>query len=203
MQARLVSGGELGFEALVYNQPDQRILNYLQNGINTAAAKFQETNTGFIDNARSLYENFNGSAVLNAAKAIVGTIDNHLNPDVILSLNEETIFNPMPVMQQYMMVQPDLWELNRNQMCSAYDGMYYNTEPNVKSYEDHTKYQEVMDGIMQIDEESDESYFITYSGSDMEDLHFMDQMSIMNSWSVASDLISQDIDPSSPDQEEL
>jgi len=202
MQARVISGGDAGFEALVYTQPDGNLLNYINNSINSATAKLGNIASNFIDTTRSIYENYNSAAVINSAKALVSTLDNHINPDVIIRYNTSTVFNATPKMQEYIMVQPELFDLNRNQQCSAYDDMYYNVDPSVKNVEEHIRYKEVMDGMLQFDDNGD-GFIVSYSSSEIDDLHPIDQFSIRDTWDAVADLIANGIDPSSPDGDEL
>lgn len=196
MQARVIQGSQDAFDALVYEVPDNKLMNYMQNSINVATEKLGNVGSYFLDTAKNMYDRYNNSHVINAAKALVSTVDTHINPDVIINYNEENIFNATPKMQQYIMVQPEMWELNKEQHCSAYDGVYHDVDPNVNSHEEHIRYQEVMDGIVQYDENGD-SFVMTYSSSDMEELHHMDQFSILDTWDVVANLIASDIDPSS------
>jgi len=202
MRARVISGGEAGFDALVYTQPDQKLMDYLTNTINVATSKLNGASSYFVDTAKNIYEKYHNSSVINMAKALVGTMDTHINPDVILTYTEDNIFNATPKMQQYIMVQPDLWQLNKEQACSAYDGMYYETHPDVDKAEDHVRYQEVMDGMLQFNEEGD-GYVTFYTNSEMEELHVYDQFAIRNNWDVVRNLIADGKDPSSLDGSEL
>jgi len=202
MHARVISGGDVGFEALVYTQPDQRLMDYLNNSITTASTKLADAGSYFIDTAKSMYEKYNNSSVINMAKALVGQMDTHINPDVIVGYNETNIFNATPKMQQYIMVQPDLWQLNKEQACSAYDGTYFDSDPDVDKVEDHIRYQEVMDGMLQFNDEG-EGYIVSYTSTEMEELHVYDQFSIRSSWDAVANLLIDDVDPSSLDASEL
>ena len=202
MHARVISGGDAGFEALVYQQPDQRLRDYLSNTISVATNKLSDGGSYFINAARDIYEKYNGAAAINMAKAIVGQMDTHLNPDVIISYDETNIFNATPKMQQYIMVQPELWQLDREQACSAFDGTYFNADSDVSKVEDHVRYQEVMDGMLQFNEDG-EGYIVSYTNTEMEELHTYDQFAIKNSWDSVRNLLIDGIDPSSIDAEEL
>ena len=199
MQARVINGAEAGFNALVYQQPDQNLLSYLKNSINTASQIIGNAGSSLIENARSVYERYNSDSVINATKALLLNVDSHLNPDAILRYNEETLATATPYMQQYIMVHPELWKLNNDQLCNGFNGTYLNTEPDIKTYEEHTKYQEVMDGMIRYDDDSDDAYFVTYSGSEINELNTVDQFSIIDTWQAVSNLIADDVDPSDPD----
>ena len=195
--ARVVNGGELGFNAILYNQPDQRTIDYFSNSINRAGQYLSGLGTSFMETTRAMFNKHNSDEAIMAAKAIISRLDTHINPDVIIALSLNTIAHAMPRMQEYIMVQPDMWELNNKQMCSAFDNMYNNIDPNVTSYKDHIRYMEAMDGIMQFNEDGD-AYFETYSNSEMEELHFIDQLSIHATWDTVVNAIVNGIDPSDP-----
>jgi len=199
MQARVIQGGQAGFDAMFYGTPSEELRSYLSNTINTASQKLGDGWSSFIDTAKGVYSQFNSNAAINASKALMMSLERHTNTDVILRYTEDTVFNATPTMQQYIMVQPELFELDRQQMCSAYDGMYYNIDPEVEDVKEHVRYKEVMDGMLQFEEDSGEGYYISYGDSEMEDLHFMDKISILDTWDAVANLIAEDIDPSSPE----
>ncbi len=203
MMARVIGGDQIGFNALLYQQPDEKLLNYLQGTIDTASQQLGNVGNFFVNTAQNLYNKYNSSAVINAGKALVSRLDNHLNPDVIMEYNENNIFNATPKMQQYIMVQPELFELDRSQSCNSFDGTYYNVDSKVTTYEEHVRYKEVMDGMLVFDNDTDDAHFVTYSDSEMEDLHVIDQLAIQNTWDVVANLIANDIDPSSLDGSDL
>lgn len=196
--AKVINGGELGFNAILYNQPDQRVIEYFNNSISKAGQYMSGLGTRFMDMNRAMFERHNSDEVISAAKAIMSQLDTHINPDVIIALSEYTIMHAMPRMQEYIMVQPDLWELNKKQMCSAYNNSYYDADPKAASYKEHVRYMEAMDGIMQFDDNGD-AYFETYSSSEMEELHFLDQISIRTTWETVVNAIVNGIDPTDPD----
>lgn len=202
MRARVIHGGELGFDAVLYNQPDQRLIDYFSNSINTASQYLNNLGSRFIETTTNIFNKYNSNAAISAAKAIVSQLDTHINPDVILNLNEHNIMYAMPRMQEYIMVQPQMWELNRKQMCSGFNNMYNDVDPNVTSYKDHVRYMEVMDGIVQFDNDGN-GFIETYSSSEMEELHFIDQVSILSTWDTVVNFIYDGKDPSDPNGGDL
>lgn len=204
MQVRVVTAsGDTGFNALVYQQPNSGIIEYLQNSIGNAATKLGSAGSAFVNMANQRFEKFNSDSVITAAKAIASRLDGHLNPNVITAYSDDNIFNATPIMRRYIMVQPNMWELNSNQACSAFDGMYQDIDPEVTSVEDHTLYKRVVNDMLEFDEDGN-GQFVSYTDcNEEEDLHFMDQLSIKDTWDTVSNLIAEGIDPSSQDGDEL
>ena len=204
MQAKVVrAAGDTGFNALVYQQPSANVMEYLQGTISNASTQLGDAGNDFVAMSNSSFNKYNSDQVIMAAKSIASQVDSHINPDVIISYNESNIYNATPVMRSYIMLQPDLFELNKSQQCSAFDNLYYDEDPTAKTVEDHSAYNRVMDGILTFDKNGDGNICSYSDGSDNEDLHFIDQLSIINTWNTVTNLIATGMDPSSFDGDEL
>jgi len=201
MQVNVVNGGNTAFSALLYEAPSNSMLDYLTQQMGQAKQVLGEAYSGFIENATSIYNKFNSTEAINAAKAIVMANSMHLSDTQIMPLVEETLRNANYVMQQYIMAMPEVNTLANDNMCYGFAETYYDTEPGVTGT-DRNDYRRVMDGVLDFDEEE---AFVTYytNGGDEEDLCAMDTFSILNTWNAVKQALSNDIDPTSPDGEEL
>ena len=207
MRVNMVQGDpDLAFSSLVYQAPDERLLGYLQNNIQEAYQHVEHLGTQFMDNVSNMYEKFNSADVINRGKAILHSMQMHMDPMAIYPLGYEEIPQANYAMQRYIMVQPELRELYNDQMCNGYVDTYLDYDPGAESHQDHAVYQQVMDGVLVHDVDTDDGVINFYTNSvtvDEDDLHPMDRISIMDTWDRVAVMIAEGKDPSDPDDGEL
>jgi len=201
MQVNVVNGGPEAFSALLYEAPNENMLNYLNTQMANAAEALAGTYNSFLDNARSIYNKFNSTEAINAAKAVIMSNSVHLSDTQVLSLTAETLKNANYVMQQYIMANPEVNKLHNDNMCYGFAETYYDEEPEVTGT-DRNDYRRVMDGVLDITEEEPVVVYYT-CGDDHDDLVAMDTFSILDTWEAIEQALADDIDPTSPDGDEL
>lgn len=203
MVVNVIQGGEQGFNAMIYKQPDQNLLNYLQDNISHAATAFGGMANSFMDQARNMYEKFNNSAVINASKALMMNVGTHLNQNTIYHIDQNNIGASNMMMQHYIMAHPEVDKLYQKNMCYGFQDTYYDLEPD-NSGEDRYAYQRVMTGVLQFEKNGD-GYINHYSNDDYyeEELCMMDKFSVLDTWSTVANMLANGIDPTDPDLNEL
>ena len=104
-------------------------------------------------------------------------------------------------MQQYIMSEPTLNKLHKQNRCYGYQDTYVEVEPDTYGQE-RVLYQRVMDGVMQFDEEG--LCFINhYTNSDEVELTTVEKISVLDTWHHVRRLIAEGIDPTDPDKNEF
>jgi len=201
MQVNVIRGGDAAFNALLYPPPDQKFLNYLQTNIQSAKESFTGLGTQFVNTVQNMYNKYNSTEAINASKALLQSTGTHFNQHVIYPVGYDNFNTANLMMQRYVMSQPSISEMYRDNMCHGYQETYFDPEPNTYG-EDRTDYRRVMDGVLQYDEE--DAYFNYYSqDSEEDDLDDMDKLSILDTWDNALRLINEGVDPTSPDLDDL
>jgi len=206
MKINMVDGPpDLVFNTLVHTPPDARLTEYLAHNVSRVQEYASHLGQQFVDSTMQMYESINNSDIINAGKAILHSVQTHLDPTVIYPVSMENLPQANYAMQRYIMVQPELRELHDDQLCNGFQETYFDVDPDAESYREHTDYRRVMDGMIQYEDDSDDGnlYFYTDTITDDEELHIIDKISIMDTWDNVALAIAKGIDPSDPDGGEL
>jgi len=201
MQIRVINGGEQAFNAMIYQPPDQSILNHINSSMARVGEIVGTAGTAFMDTTKSLYEKFNNSAVLNAAKLMVYSLGGHMSQDQIFPLNYDNMHTANNIMQHYIMSDLTINKMYNDNMCYGFQNTYYDLEQGVVG-KDREHYKAVMDGVLEIDEDG-YCFTNTYSSSDAIELSHFDKYAILDTWAEAKRMLVKGIDPTSPDRDEL
>lgn len=203
MQARVVSGGDFAFNSLLCGIPTQETINFCRASVDSARERLGEAGQHLYNYAANAFNSFSNSEAMRAARAVIANAGERTGADMIRYLDRNTITQARPMMQRYIMVQPDLFKLNHNQMCSAYDGEYDQVNPlGVERAQDHNDYRRVMDGILQHDKGG--NAFISYhSDAECDKLELSDQFTVLRTWDVVAGMIADGYDPTDPNGGEL
>lgn len=197
MQVRVINGGQQAMNALLYKAPDQNLLNYMQQNISQATEMLGNAGSSFINTTKALYEKTNGSEVLNNAKALLFGVGNHLSQSAIYPIQYDNIQNTNLIMQSYIMANPVVNDLYRDDLINGYDGTYFNQEPGVWGT-DRDDYRRVMDGVLQPQEEDAVIYHYS-SGEDIDELDKFDKFAILETWETVNRYIAESMDPTDSD----
>jgi len=201
LQVNVVNGGRDAFNALLYPTHDPGTMSWLNNNVNRA----REVLTGVADNlvaaSVNLYNRVNSDAVVNAAKALVGSQGGAINQYAIYGLDYNSMCSANYIMQQYIMANPMVQTMVDDNLCNGFEETYYDSEPGTRGV-DRLDYQRVMDGVVQ--EGDDDLYIMHYSSTDEVELSIHDQHLIIDSWEQAENMIlNMSLDPTDPDGNEL
>ena len=198
---KVIHGGSVAANALLYNEPDNRLKEYISNNIAMAMDATRSIGTGFINTVESMYNKFNNSEIVNAAKMILYNAGTHLSQDSIHYVRYENVHNANLIMQKYILANPTIYNLYQNNMCHGYADTYIDSYSKNTPVEERIEYQQVMDGLLQFDK-NDEGYVNHYSHEE-DDLCLMDKISISDTWDAALRRIAEGIDPTDPDLNDL
>lgn len=196
----VVNGGDLAANALIYAQPSASTLDYLKSNMQSVMNRIGDYGTNFVNSLQAMYDKFNSSSVINASKLIVNQIGTSLAPNTIYRVPIQEFHLASPLMQEYIMVQPDIFSRYERNLCDGYSESYIDPEPNTP-LEDRTRYKEVMDGIVQYDTQG--NGYVTHYSHDGSSLSYIDQLSILETWENAYKLLIEGKDPTSVNYEEF
>lgn len=205
IQARVISGYNDAENALLYKPLNNNVLDYLNQHINSALVATKNIATGFANTVTDLYNKFNSDQAILRSKLALNSAGVHLDQNTIHYVRYEQLHAANLAMQRYILAQPELGELHRQDMCYGYQDTFMPLEPG-KFGKDTIEYARAMDGVVEFDSD-DVAYINTYSIYDTDthgsDLDIIDQMSILRSWDNVSRMIANKVDPSDPISGEL
>lgn len=200
IQANVLSGGEFMEQALLYRQPEPRVMAYLQNNLNSVLERGQHYTDQFVSNLTGLYNMAYSDAAIKASKQLLSQAEISLSEDVIYVVPEEALPNANHLMQQYIMAHRELSENYRKNLVQGYPDTFYDRQPGSFG-EDRYDYQNVMSDILQHDSDG-EGYIKTYSNTDDRDeLDLIDKLSILDTWRNVSNALVKGVDPTDLDSD--
>jgi len=201
IRVNVVNGGDIAANALIYRPPDNRLLSFLNDNISKAVEYTSNAASGFANTVVNMYNKFNSSESLNAAKLMLYNAGTHLNQDIIYPVMYDNLGNANLIMQRYIISEPQMNNLYTRNMCYGYQDTYVDIDKGSVG-KDRLDYQNVMDGVLQHDNDGN-GYFNYYSNSDDTILHKFDKLAILETWDNVALMISNGLDPSDPDNNEL
>lgn len=197
----VVNGGDLAARALIYKQPSYNMTEYFLNGMNNVFNTVNNLSTAFVDNVKSLYNKFNSNEVIIASKQLLHQAGMSFNDRSIYTVPYNHFHEANLTMQQYIMLQPDVFKRYSENRCHGFQDTYIDPEPDTP-LEERIMYQNVMDGVLQFDKEGD-GYIKFYTNTSDEELDIFDKLSILDTWHDVQRMLIEGIDPTDPDYEEL
>jgi hypothetical protein len=201
----VIQGGTVNsFDYLAF--PNQNPVNaaYIQNQLSNFSDTLTEYGRSFIEASREIYNKVNDSHAMALAKAAIRRAKSILHPNQVVYLGTlEDIQNAQPVMQRFVMAQPDLRRKYHKQLVDGYSDTYVDLHPG-KVENDHYDYRRVTSGIiMETENEEGESGFtVRIHAEDLitgdVDLSFDEKHDIMRTWDVVQMFLDASKDPSNP-----
>lgn len=199
------NGGDTMANALIYKPPPPNVMNYLQNNLQHVLDSSNEVGSRFVETVKEMYNSVHSDQARNQAKMMLYAAGQHLNQDVIVPVPFSNLHMANQCMQNYIMAQPTIGNLYKRDMCYGYEDTRVPIE--IDTYgKDTLAYGQVMDGVLQFEEDTGEG-FIEYYSQDDEilggELHIIDQMSVLETWSNVARMLEEGFDPTDPTLEEM
>ena len=196
-----IKGGDYGLNTILYKQPDQSMINYMQMNMQDIYNRAGALSSQFIDTVRTMYNKAYSDEAIQAAKVYLASTNYAINPDAIYSVGYESLTTANPVMQQYIMAYPELSIKYPKNQCDGFSDTYFNQEPETVG-EERYDYQRVMDGVLQHDNEG-QAYIKYYGNADDIELYTVEKLSILDTWNNVARWIAEGRDPTDISEGEL
>lgn len=201
MQFQVINGGDATAAALLYKPPPPALSEYLYNNMQNVINTASNLSTSFIDNVKSMYNSVHSEAAKNFNSFIKYAVGEHLGDNTIIYIDRPNIPNANPIMQQYIMAEPQLYDLYRRDLVYGYGETYRSLETGVEN-KDTVVYSNVMDGVVQYDDDGN-GYRIHYTDSNYEitpEISRYDRLSILETWDNVKSLLADGIDPTTGEE---
>lgn len=132
--------------------------SWIQNQFNQGVNLLTQAGMVFRQKAEELYNRLNDPALEARARAFYRKAKGLCHPNAIIAFDTiPQIQAAKPLMQRYIMAEPEIRDLYHRQLCDGYSDSYVDYEPG-KIGEDHYDWRRVMNGIIRdIDDDSKDS----------------------------------------------
>ena len=198
---QVISGGTTAFDAVLYPETNPVNQLYIENQLSQFSQSLNDAGRRFLEGTRQIYEQVNSSEAVHIARTALRAAKGIFHPNHIAPLTTLTALqDARPVMQRWIMAQPDLRQLYQSQQCAGYPDVYYDLYPR-DCGESHYDYRRVMDAMVQENAETGE-WFVRYYPDDLVEgdraLLHGEKVDILSTWDVVQLFIDAKEDPSNP-----
>lgn len=185
----IVAGGHL----------DQQTSNWLGERANALRNTISGAASQFFDQAKTMYAMISTNDAIQALRNLTAKTDNVWNSNVIHSLTTiEQLQTAAPIMQRYIMAQPELRKMYLNGEVEGYADSYENLHGDRTGIR-HYDYRRVTDGIVTATEEYAvfNNFYEVIPDGDVE-LTLYQKVDILRSWNTVNDALDEhEEDPTS------
>lgn len=148
-QINVIEASPLAFDYLAFPNQSPSTLQYFQNQMQSFSNALTETGQRFMQGAKELYARIHDNTAIRIAKAAIRHAGGLYQPNVIIQIDDiEGMRSATPMMQNYIMAQPDLRNMYHRQLVNGYSDTYIDIDPK-QSNDQHYYYRRVMDGVVQ------------------------------------------------------
>jgi hypothetical protein len=195
----VVQAGTVGFDSVLYANQNPANAIYIQNQLQNFSSSLNEVGAKFLSASRDIYNNLNSSVIADAARLAMrtaaGLFLNYIAPLTTMSGFQTAA----PIMQRWVMANPNVRELYHNQLCNGYADTYVDYHPEDVG-ENHYDYRRVMDSVIV---DNDEGSIVKYYLDDLIDgdkeLNPHEKFDILSTWDIVEAFIAAGKeDPTSP-----
>ncbi len=193
---QVLTGGRELFEELSFGSPSQRGVEYVQRELERVGTVLTDIGRAGWETARETFSRFNGEGAMRRAREISRRIGWMYQKDTIRPLTSLKEFQAaQPIMQRWIMAQPDVRALHIRQECNGYEKTYIDIDPG-KIGEEHYDYRRVMNGIVQSDDPT--KPFYTWYIDDLiegdKELDIDEKVDILASWAYLRAIVEDGVD---------
>lgn len=184
---------------LNFPEISQQSYQWVNNQLQTGMQSLNQIGQQFLTAAVDTYKHLADGSLTMAVRRVTRHLSTLAHPNMIVELQDiDSIRRAQPIMQRYIMAQPDIRGIYHRQLCDGYSDTYIDTQPGLIG-DDHYDYRRVMNGILQPDPEVKDGWRITEYFDDLlpgdRELEADEQFSILNVWDRVQDAISRKLDP--------
>lgn len=187
--ARVIQGGTAALQAMFYGDPHPAVSQYFESSRGQGLELLKDEARGFFSRAKESFGFLNTESARRAIRDVRRSAQWIFQGDYIRPLRTvEELQMAAPLMRRYLMVQPTIQAMFRQQRLSGYDGGYTDLLPSLYG-EDHPDYQRVMQDVLVVRESPEgESLEATHYMEDWGEEHELsldEQDDIQETWAIA------------------
>lgn len=177
----------------LFGEPHRDTVRYLRDRVERYSSRASEVFGDFFDDARELFEKYNGDRALRRIRSRIRKSGDVLRHDVVRPLRTMSeLQNAKPTMQKYIMANIVLRALAQEQRIDGYSDSYQNLYPERRG-EDDPVFMRVIDGMMFtedrpgiVTEKGDDAAWVAHQdmnfNEDERDLDIVEQGDILSTW---------------------
>jgi hypothetical protein len=179
---------------------DSSTTNWIQDRTQALMSTVSATTAGWFNKARTFYQTISETDAVQALRNLTAKADlSWKGNNIHLCTSIEQIQASNPVLQRYLMAEPNLRQLYLNQSCEGFAGVYNNVHGNAVGV-NHYDYRRVTDGMLLVTESQVEwnDFYELIPDNDKE-LELYEKADMIRNWNLVNiALDANEMDPSSP-----
>lgn len=197
---RVLSGGSLAFDAILYPENHSNNNDYFESAINRSSDLIYGIGKKVFDVAKRTYDYLNSNYASQIARRALDMADGLMRPDTIYCLRDlEDMQTTQGVMRRWLMAMPEIGELYNKHRCNGWDNTYIDPYAGQTGLH-NPDYRMVMSGLVkEIEDDKEYRWSVhEYIEDDIYDRHVPNQLeriSIRNTWDIARAFIDAGNDP--------
>lgn len=201
--AQVIVGGPREFNALVYGQKHPGTLQFLETQLYQPSPMLNDMGQRFFADSAEIFERFNGADAQRIAQAAIRKVKAIFQPNTVRSLWDlADLQNANPVMQRWIMAQPDIRQAYHEQRLDGYSDSYVDMHPGQVGA-DHYDWRRVHNGLYVEQDHADYDWKHTQYFEDLlegdRELTLEEKVDILSTWDVVQmHLQAAKDDPTSP-----
>jgi hypothetical protein len=183
--AQIIRGGNAAVHAMLYGDVHPGTQRFFESQRGQGLRDLTQTAVNFMKDATDRFGFMATEATRNLIRNVRRKASWAWHGDFIrpLSTMQDLQLAP-PRMIRYLMAEPTARRMYHNHQIAGYDEDYVDPQPGVIG-EGHYEYRQVMDGILEVDEETGNYIATNWLDDTLEDespLEFSEQLDILESW---------------------
>lgn len=188
------------FDYLLFPEQHHNNSAYVQRQFEQFSSTLTDAGRRFVENAKQVYQQVIESDAANLARLAIRNAKALFQGNHILPLMDiDTLQTAAPLMQRYVMAQPDIRALYHTNRCDGYSDTYVDLHHG-KIGEDHYDYRRVLQNMVQ---QTDDGWYVKSWAEDLvegdRELGFDEKNCILHTWDVVKMFVeAQSADPTNP-----
>lgn len=188
------------FDYLLFPEQHHNNATYVQRQFEQFSSTLTDAGRRFMENAKQVYQQVIESDAANLARLAIRNAKALFQGNHILPLLDiDALQTASPLMQRYIMAQPDIRALYHNNLCNGYSDTYVDMQPD-KAGESHYDYRRVMQHMVQ---DTEDGWFVKSWAEDLvegdRELGFDEKACVLQTWDIVKMFVqAQASDPTNP-----
>ena len=189
------------FNMSLFPEPSPASMAYVHNQLSNFSQSLTDVGRRFMENTRYIHDQIQNSEAMRMARAAVRSAKSWFHPNDVRPLETlEELRSAQPLMQRYIMAQPDLRQRYHRQQVDGYADTYVDIEPGLVG-KDHYDWRRVMGGaiVEHLDENGEDTWTATMYCDELHpedrELDFHEKHIIRSAWDLVKMALDSEKDP--------